>query len=569
MDPNLTHDLDTVVARATPEGEGGLAVVRLSGPQALAIATRVFRGAGYGRGSGEPGPGSALGDGPIPGTTTGPTTAPVGGSGPTPRRAVYGIFHEPIVGQPHEEQALAVIDESLALWLPGPHSYTGEDTVEFFCHGGRQVTAAVVRACQRAGAVAAAPGEFTRRAFLNGRLSLDQAEAVADLIQAGSEQAARAAVAQLRGGLDAELGALEWPLLDLLVRLEGSLEFSDDDSDEAVVDAAEIRLVLAEALDGVDQLLALAPAGRLLRDGVHVALAGAPNAGKSSLFNRLVGSDRALVDAEPGTTRDIVTAPVRRGGRLYVFHDTAGLREPAGRVESMGIARAREAADQADLVLVLAAVGDGVVVWPEVGGWGDGVAAAGSTCAGASGGASGGEEAGPTCAGASSGATSGASAADQSGAISGARPPALFVLTKCDLVSGAGRDGADRATADTGACATTCAGASPHTAIATSSLTGAGVEDLWAAIEHQVAAWRLDEAASLGVVLNERHRQRLLECRDELAQLLDLYRPESAPGSEVAGTLLASLLARLGEISGRVFTEQMLDSIFKRFCVGK
>ena len=367
---------------------------------------------------------------------------------------------------------------------------------------------------------------------------------MADLIQAGSEQAARAAVAQLRGGLDAELGALEWPLLDLLVRLEGSLEFSDDDSDEAVVDAAEIRVVLSEALDGVDQLLTLAPAGRLLREGVHVALAGAPNAGKSSLFNRLVGADRALVDAEPGTTRDIVTAPVRRGGRLYVFHDTAGLREPAGRVESMGIARAREAADQADLVLVLAALGDGVVVWPEVGGCGEGADAVGSTCAGAS-----------------SGATSGASAADQSGAISGARPPALFVLTKCDLISGAVPGAA--------AGATTCAGASAHIAIATSSLTGAGVEDLWAAIEHQVAAWRLDEAASLGVVLNERHRQRLLECRDELAQLLDLYRHESAPGCEVAGTLLASLLARLGEISGRVFTEQMLDSIFKRFCVGK
>jgi tRNA modification GTPase len=292
-----------------------------------------------------------------------------------------------------------------------------------------------------------------------------------------------------------------------------------------------------------------------------VALAGAPNAGKSSLFNRMVGSDRALVDAEPGTTRDIVTAPVRRGGRLYVFHDTAGLREPAGRVELMGIARAREAADQADLVLVLAALGDGVVVWPEVGDWGDGATAAGSTCAGASSGASGGEEAGPTCAGASGGA----SAVARSGAINDARPPALFVLTKCDLISGT--------TTDTGSCATdgpaTCAGASPPTAIATSSLTGAGVEDLWVAIEHQVAAWRLDEAASLGVVLNERHRQRLLECRDELAQLLDLYRHESAPGGEVAGTLLASLLARLGEISGRVFTEQMLDSIFKRFCVGK
>ena len=160
--------LPTVVARATPEGEGGLAVIRLSGPGALAIAGRVFRGPEW-----------------------------------RPRRAVYGILHEPFDDQLFDGQPLVVIDQVLALALPGPRSYTGEDTVEFYCHGGRQVAALAVRACQAAGAVAAPPGEFTRRAFLNGRLTLDQAEAVADLIQAGSEQAARAAVAQLRGGLDA------------------------------------------------------------------------------------------------------------------------------------------------------------------------------------------------------------------------------------------------------------------------------------------------------------------------------------------------------------------------------
>lgn len=473
-------NFDTVVARATPEGEGGLAVVRLSGPAAMAIAARVFRGPGFGGG---------------------PGTAPVA------RRAVYGIFHEPETGQDVENKRIEVIDEILALPLPGPHSYTGEDTVEFFCHGGRQVAALVVRACQAAGAVAAPPGEFTRRAFLNGRLTLDQAEAVADLIQAGSEQAARAAVAQLRGGLDAELGAIEWPLMDLLVRLEGALEFSDDE-ETAAVPAAEVRLRFAEARDGIDALLALAPAGRLLREGIHVVLAGAPNAGKSSLFNRLVGSDRALVDAEPGTTRDIVTATVRRGGRLYVLHDTAGLREEAGRVETMGMARARQTAAQADLVLLLAdSEGPAPLSWPELAA--DGPAAA--------------------------------------------PPPVLGVLTKVDVPSGA------VAPAPAGIQAA---------AIATSSLTGVGVEELWAAIEQQVATWRLDEAISLGVVLNERHRQRLLECRDELTHLLELYEG-AAPGDEVAGTLLASLLARLGEISGRVFTEQMLDGVFRRFCVGK
>ena len=486
------QDQMTVVARATPEGEGGLAVVRLSGPDAMAIATRLFRGPGFG----------------------GPALA-----APVPRRAVYGILHEPVTAQVDDLEPLVVIDEVLALPLPGPRSYTGEDTVEFFCHGGRQVAALVVRACQAAGAVAAPPGEFTRRAFLNGRLTLDQAEAVADLIQAGSEQAARAAITQLRGGLDAELGAIEWPLLDLLARLEGSLEFSDDD-DTAAVPPTEVRLSLEEARDGVDALLDLAPAGRLLREGIHVALAGAPNAGKSSLFNRLLGTERALVDAEPGTTRDIVTDSVRRNGRLYVLHDMAGLRDEAGRVEAMGIARARETAAQADLVLLLAEASEGAPpLWLE-----------------------------PAAGGA-------------------AAPPALRVLTKADLLTGGLAPGLAP-----GLVPGPVPGLAPAQvvgAIATSSLTGAGVDELWEAIDRQVATWRLDEAVSLGVVLNERHRQRLLECRDDLTQLLALYEDGASPGDEVAGTLLAALLAGLGEISGRVFTEQMLDGVFRRFCVGK
>ena len=467
----------TVVARATPEGEGGLAVIRISGPDAMAIARRVFRGPGFG-GDEDP-----------------------GGAGPVARRAVYGILHEPLMSEVDEDQRLEVIDEILALPLPGPRSYTGEDTVELFCHGGREVAARAVAACRAAGAEPAPPGEFTRRAFLNGRLTLDQAEAVADLIQAGSEQAARAAIAQLRGGLDAELGAVEWPLLDLLVRLEGSLEFVDDDDDVAAVPPKEIRLTLEEARDGIDDLLALAPAGRLLREGVHVVLAGPPNAGKSSLFNRMLGSDRALVDDEPGTTRDVVTASVRRGGRLYVLHDTAGLREDAGRVEAMGISRARETAAGADLVLMLA---DAAAKpdWP----------------------------------------------APVPGTGPAPAPAWLRVLTKVDLAP----------PVDAGA-----------DAIATSSVTGAGLDALWGAIENQVAQWRLDDAVNLGVVLNERHRHRLAECRDELTQLLALHAHDPAPGAEVTGTLLASLLARLGEISGRVFSEQLLDGVFRRFCVGK
>ncbi len=313
------------------------------------------------------------------------------------------------------------------------------------------------------------------------------------------------------------------------MRLEGSLEFSDDDDEATAVPPDEVRLTLDEARGGIDQLLELAPAGRLLREGVHIALLGPTNAGKSSLFNRLVGADRALVDAEPGTTRDIVTATVRRGGRLYVLHDTAGLRDEAGRVETMGMARAREAAAQADLVLELAEAPN-----------------AAATCAGAS-------APGASADGASADGASRAGAFPVHAPSADSLPATLRVLTKCDLLPPGGG---------------VPAGGGGHD-VSTSALTGAGLDALWAAIEQRVAAWRLDEAVSLGVVLNERHRQRLLECREELAQLATLYADGAAPGDEVAGTLLASLLARLGEISGRVFTEQMLDGVFRRFCVGK
>jgi len=451
----------TIVAIATPEGEGGLAVVMLSGPDALEVAHGLFRGR-------------------------------VMGPDCESHRAVYGILFSSS-GENGEDYPL---DEVLALPLRAPHSYTGEDTVELFCHGGKMAARQVLKACRMAGCEPAPPGEFTRRAFLNGKLTLDQAEAVADLIHAENEAAARAAVRQLLGGLDGQLRAIEDPLLSLLASIEGSLEFVDDEEiGVAVDDALE---VLRESIDRIGKLVAMAPAGRLLRDGIHVVLAGAPNVGKSSLFNALLEEDRAIVDDEAGTTRDVVTARVIRGGTTFVFHDTAGLRRDPGRVEQMGIDRTWKMVGEADVVLLLSEAGGEVVAEPE-----------------------------------------------------GVSAPVIRVATKVDLSSGTA--GVEKA---------------PGGLLKTSSTTGAGLDELWAALDLTVEAFKMQEAVSLGVILNERHLRRLERCRDDLSALV-VEMETATPGDEVVGTMLSSILQRLGEVSGRVFTEQLLESVFQRFCVGK
>jgi len=451
----------TVVAVATAAGEGGLAVVRVSGPAAFEIAHAVFSADGF-------------------------------GLNPEPRRAVYGILGWPKDGLSDLDKAGSPIDQALALPFRGPHSYTGEDTVEFFCHGGRMVAQSAVAACRAAGAEPAAAGEFTRRAFLNGKLSLDQAEAVADLIHAQSEHSARAAVRQLLGGLDGQLREIEKPLLDLLAHLEGSLEFVTEEEND--VSPAEVLGVLGGAVDRLDHLVDMAPAGRLLRDGIHVVLAGAPNVGKSSLFNALLEDDRAIVDGEAGTTRDVITGRRQRAGSVFVLHDTAGLRDDAGRVEQLGIKRTWRQVDDADIVLVLAVAGEDLP--------------------------------------------------PMSSEISA---PVIAVFTKEDLVPGF---------------------VAPPGAVLLSSTTGSGVAELWSAIDAAVVGFQLEEAISLGVILNERHLYKLTQCRGELARLRQEVEI-NVPGDEIVGSLLSSILSGLGEVSGRVFTEHMLENVFQRFCVGK
>jgi tRNA modification GTPase len=463
---------DTIVAIATAEGQGGLAVVRLSGPAALSIARRIVAG-------------NALAE-------------PV-----SSHRARLAILHWPLDAASREspiggEFAGAVtpgqeLDEALVLPLLSPQGYTGEDTVEFSCHGGWLPARLVAAACEAAGARAAGPGEFTRRAFLNGKLSLAEAEAVADLIQAEHAAGARAALAQLRGGLEREIATLGQPLRALLAALEGAMEFADEE--DPGPPAAEIAAVVAAGLSCGDHLAALAGVGKRLREGVQVVLAGPPNAGKSSLFNALLGEDRALVDAQAGTTRDVVSARVVRGGLLYVLHDTAGLRDDGGRIEQLGMRRTEQAVAAADVVLFLTAADDDATV--------DVAAPAGSAV--------------------------------------------VTVVAKCDTRPGA----------------PVLAGA-----VATSSVTRAGLDELWHRIEREAGAADLHGAAARGVLLNARHQARLRACRGHLADLAASLRAGPVTTDIVASSLRLAVL-ELDEISGRVFTEQLLADIFGRFCVGK
>src|SRR5262245_10338444 len=294
---------DTIVAIATPPGHGGIGVVRLSGPDALAIARRLITHQGE----------------------------------LVPRHATFTRAH--------------AIDQLVVTYFPSPQSYTGEDVVELSAHGSPVVLRAIVESAMAHAARLAEPGEFTLRAFLNGRMDLMQAEAVADLIDAVTPLQARTAFDQLEGTLTRTIGDIDAALFDLIARLEASVDFPEEGY-HFVEPAA-----LVHAVDGLlartSALLAGARQGRLVREGLTLAIVGRPNVGKSSLFNALAGASRAIVTEIPGTTRDLVTEVVDIEGLRVTLIDTAGLRETSDRVESEGVARTVQAMVVADLVLVV------------------------------------------------------------------------------------------------------------------------------------------------------------------------------------------------------------------------
>lgn len=302
---------DTIAAIATANGESGVAIIRVSGPQALAVADLVFRCKGL----------------------------------PPSQRPTHTISWG------HVRDAGRTVDEALLLIMRAPHSYTCEDVVEFQCHGGAITPKQVLRAVLQAGARTAEPGEFTYRAFLNGRMDLVQAESVNDLIRSRSDRAARLALEQMEGRLSRQFTTLYQRMVAVAADLEATLDFPDDELPPAVL--PEIARETAAIITQVSELLAHWQDGHRLREGLTVVIAGRPNAGKSSLLNALLGKERAIVSHEPGTTRDFIEELYVVDGIPLRLIDTAGLRETASAIEQEGVRRTRDQLKKADLYIYL------------------------------------------------------------------------------------------------------------------------------------------------------------------------------------------------------------------------
>ena len=455
-DVRTISSTDTICAIATPPGHGSLGVVRLSGPNSLTILGNIWSG-------------------------------PIAPARFEPRRLYLG--------------SVAGIDRAMAVSMPAPATYTGDDVVELSAHGSPVVLGAILGACCAAGARPAAPGEFTRRAFLAGKLDLAQAEGVADLIAATSERGARLAADQLAGRLSERVRAIGKAIAALRARVEAAIDFPEEGIDlpgetATAVETAAIRASIAA-------LAATFREGRLVREGVRVAICGRPNAGKSSLLNGLAGGDRAIVHHAPGTTRDVIAETVSLGGIAFHLRDTAGLRVGADDVEALGIARTRSEIAAADLVL---AVFDGATPL----------------------------------------------STDDESLIAALDPSkAVVAINKSDLPQRLDR-----------ARLTAHIGGAP---VATSAKTGAGLNDLAAALTARAGA---DAAAREGAVVTSARHKALL---DDAAAALDAAHGALArrDPAEFTAHHLATAQDALGGITGAVTTDDLLDRIFSQFCIGK
>ena len=440
---------DVIAAIATGAGKAAVAVVRLSGPGSHAVVARLCPG-------------------PLPDER---------------RLAVFTVI-DPLTGR--------ALDRAMVVLFREGSSYTGEEAAELHCHGGPRVVHSVLRACLDAGARPARAGEFTRRALAGGRLDLVQAEAVALLAEAATDAAVDVALRGLSGRPSGEVAASAERLADLLAEWEAGLDFAAEDGVE--IDGAAVVDKLDAEAARMGEWLAAAEAARPALSGFRVALVGPPNAGKSSLFNALLGTSRAIVHEDPGTTRDVVSETIVIDGVPCVLLDTAGLRDAPGPVEAEGVARALGAAEGADCTVLVQDGGEDAV-WP-----------------------------------------------------AGVRPD-VVAWSKADLWDEpAGPEGGVEQ-------------------VRTSAVDGRGIEALLRAIGRRAA-----EATSLGrvagcVVAGERQIEALASARRNVVDAIAMAR-EGAPAEAVA-TALRAAVERLMELTGRRVTEDVLDRVFRRFCVGK
>ena len=467
------------VIAAVAAGGGGpsaIGVVRVSGPGCFSVCGRVFR-AGNGKAFEEL----------------------------EPRKMVLGEMLD---------REGRVLDRGLAVRFPGPRSYTGEDSAEFHCHGSPVVLRELLAALFAAGAKQAGPGEFTKRAFLNGRLDLTQAEAVIDLIDAETAAAARNAAAQLDGGLRRRLEPVQEALLDVTSRFYAVVDYPDEDIQDAGPE--EIAAALERAEGALTALLATCKRGRVLKRGVRTAIVGLPNAGKSSLLNALAGYDRAIVTDIPGTTRDTVEESVLCGGTPLRLIDTAGLRETEDQVEKLGVERSRRAMEEAELILL---VKDGAVeVCPENRAYLE-------------------------------------AEARLLNQVAETGKPWLCIESKCDLTGPhAFSLGLIRQDAN-----------NPAACLCVSSVTGQGLDRLEEAVAALFPPGSPEEAGSL--LTDQRQEEAASRALAAVRRAREALEGGLTPDAVL--TDAEEALDAVGELTGRTAREEIVQRIFSRFCVGK
>jgi tRNA modification GTPase len=460
----MSFQKDSIVALSTPPGRGGIGVIRVSGPASLAILRRM----------------------------TNPELVDPEPNYLTLRDVVDPFSHK-------------AMDHALVCYFKSPHSFTGEDVVEFHCHGSPVLLRRIIDSILRLDARLANPGEFSLRAVMNGRLQLSQAEAIRDLIDAQTDSAAQQATRQLAGEISHRLQPAKEQLLKIIVRLESSLEFVEDDLPK--LERHEIERALESLRADFQSLASTFARGQLLRDGLTVALVGRPNAGKSSVFNRLLGHERAIVTPIPGTTRDTISEPIGLDGVPVTLVDTAGIRVTTEEIESIGVDRTRRVAADADLLIVVI---DGSQRTNEE---------------------------------------------DEAVLEQAASKTHVIALNKSDLPAFSNELVHHRARTN----------GSPTPTVSVSAATEEGLSDLRAAIlKPFVNGHRSNEGL---LITNARHHDLLLRAMSSIASSEELIRNDASEEIVLIG--LHNALRFIGELTGETTTEDMLGQIFSTFCIGK
>ena len=454
---------ETIAAIATAYGEGGIGIVRISGPEAFAILGKVFVKAGSGD--------------------------------IQTRRATFGKVIDTETGN--------TVDEALAIYMKAPASYTGEDVVEIHCHGSVVSLRKTLALALRSGARLAEPGEFTKRAFLNGRIDLSQAEAVMDVVKAKTDRTFDVAIAQLEGSLSGKVDEIRVRLLDLLVDITVNIDYPDEDIEEMTYEGLETSL--SSIGEMIEKLLATAGTGRMIREGLRVAIVGRPNVGKSSLMNCLLKESRAIVTEIPGTTRDTIEEALTVRGIPVYLTDTAGLRKTGDVIEQIGIEKAKEAFNNADFIIFII---DGSQPLSEE---------------------------------------------DKEILAYIGKRKALIILNKKDKGNVV--------------IPTDIADISPNSdIICTSLLTGDGVEEIEDTIEALVYGGEITQSNSV-MVTNVRHEELLRKSKQAIADALRMT--ASREPLDIIEIDVRSAYDYLGEIIGETVSDEILDEVFSRFCLGK